>query len=69
LRQSGQKKTRPSAEYDANGLASPDIEIGSRRPVNEHCLGPAAENVIQFTFGKKVPIAPKESFADARLAR
>jgi hypothetical protein len=32
--QSGSRqKTRPSAQYNANGLASPDIEIGLRRPV------------------------------------
>jgi hypothetical protein len=49
------QKTRPSAEYDANGLASPDIEIGSRRPVRAHCRGALRKTVIQFTFGKKVP--------------
>jgi hypothetical protein len=31
---SGGIKTRPSAQYAANGLASPDIEIGLRHPVN-----------------------------------
>jgi hypothetical protein len=33
-----QKETRPSAQYAANDLASPDIEIGSRHPVN--CMLP-----------------------------
>jgi hypothetical protein len=31
---SGAQKTRPSAQYAANDLARPDIEIGSRHPVN-----------------------------------
>ena len=35
---SGAQKTRPSAQYAANDLASPDIEIGSRHPVN--CILP-----------------------------
>jgi hypothetical protein len=30
----GHKKTRPSAQYAADGLASPDLEIGLRHPVN-----------------------------------
>jgi hypothetical protein len=34
LRFRARQKTRPSAQYTANDLASPDIEIGSRHPVN-----------------------------------
>jgi hypothetical protein len=34
------KKTRPPAEYDAcAALPCPDIEIGSRRPVNHRMHG------------------------------
>jgi hypothetical protein len=48
------QKTRPPAEYDAcAALPCPDIEIGSRRPVNHKVHKGARADVIHFTVGAK----------------
>ena len=51
------QKTRPSAQYAANDLASPDIEIGSRHPVN--CILPRNSREICEAVHKVEKIAAR----------
>jgi hypothetical protein len=44
----GRRRSIPSTT-----LPAPDIEIGSRRPVNQDCPGRAQADVIHFTIRLK----------------
>jgi hypothetical protein len=46
-------KTRPSAQYDANGLASPDIKLACAIRLIVACTGILQGNVIHLTTARK----------------